>query len=79
MHQQMHMGNQNNPFANRGPGVMPSGPATTGGALTFVALFDYEARTAEDLSFRKGMVSFMMSLYVLVCPCLYKYSYLASF
>lgn len=37
-----------NPF-NRGPQA-----ATHGVALTFVALFDYEARTAEDLSFRKG-------------------------
>ena len=46
------MGNANaaNPFMNRGP-VAPVGG---GGALTFVALFDYEARTAEDLSFHKG-------------------------
>ena len=35
-----------NPFQRVGP--------TPGGALTFVALFDYEARTAEDLSFHKG-------------------------
>ena len=33
-----------NPFNNR----------PTLGVLSFVALFDYEARTAEDLSFRKG-------------------------
>lgn len=37
---------QANPFQRVGP--------TPGGALTFVALFDYEARTAEDLSFHKG-------------------------
>lgn len=65
MHQQggMAQGNPNNPFINRTPGVMQSvGPPTTGGALTFVALFDYEARTAEDLSFRKGTC-------VLLCHC----------
>lgn len=26
----------------------------TGGVTTFVALYDYESRTATDLSFRKG-------------------------
>lgn len=26
----------------------------TGGVTTFVALYDYESRTASDLSFRKG-------------------------
>lgn len=58
MHQQQQMmagGNPNahsNPF-NRGPVIQSLGPPG-GGALTFVALFDYEARTAEDLSFRKG-------------------------
>lgn len=60
---QVHLGHPQN--YNRQPVVgqsMPGnpfsrvGPATqgTGGALTFVALFDYEARTAEDLSFHKG-------------------------
>lgn len=65
MHQQQHMmGNPNaahNPFS-RGPAVGPTG----GGALTFVALFDYEARTAEDLSFRKGTFCVMV---VMVCVC----------
>lgn len=27
---------------------------STGGVTTFVALYDYESRTASDLSFRKG-------------------------
>ncbi len=58
MHQQQMMagGNpnaHNNPFMSRGP-AQSLGPPGGGGALTFVALFDYEARTAEDLSFRKG-------------------------
>lgn len=26
----------------------------TGGVTTFVALYDYESRTASDLTFRKG-------------------------
>ena len=60
MHQQPVATPQgSNPFANR-----TVGPATTGGALTFVALFDYEARTAEDLSFRKGVC---VCVYVSVC------------
>lgn len=42
--------NPNNPFSRVGPVTQSIG----GGALSFVALFDYEARTAEDLSFRKG-------------------------
>lgn len=29
-------------------------PGVGGGALTFVALYNYDARTAEDLSFNKG-------------------------
>ena len=54
MHQQhMNPNAHNNPFMNRGP-AQSLGPPGGGGALTFVALFDYEARTAEDLSFRKG-------------------------
>ncbi len=50
--QQQPMGQPggNNPF-NRGPAMQNMGG---GGALSFVALFDYEARTAEDLSFQKG-------------------------
>jgi hypothetical protein len=44
--------NTANPFARAGPATQSMGG---GGALTFVALFDYEARTAEDLSFNKGM------------------------
>lgn len=44
--------NQSNPFSRVGPATQSLGGG--GGALTFVALFDYEARTAEDLSFHKG-------------------------
>ena len=33
-------------------GATPSSPAHT--AVLFVALYDYEARTEEDLSFKKG-------------------------
>lgn len=29
-------------------------PLAIGGVTTFVALYDYESRTASDLSFRKG-------------------------
>lgn len=45
------------------PGFMPGVPThggaivrqqQTGGALTFIALYSYSARTAEDLSFVKG-------------------------
>ena len=41
------------------PGAGPvwgtNAPAPAGGGvLTYIALYDYEARTAEDLSFRKG-------------------------
>lgn len=60
MHQQpmvVTAANSNNPFS-RGSGGMQamvgSPHVHVGGALTFVALFDYEARTAEDLSFQKG-------------------------
>ena len=42
-----------------GPMMRPAPGA--GGALTFVALYNYSARTAEDLSFAKG----------LVCVCMY--------
>ncbi len=39
------------------PGVgAPAVQGGGGGALTFVALYNYEARTAEDLSFAKGEV-----------------------
>lgn len=49
----------NNPFqrANMGGGgavMIPPGGGS--GALSFVALYDYEARTAEDLSFAKGQL-----------------------
>ena len=54
VHQQpMPTGVTANPF-QRGPAMQGT---SGGGALTFVALFDYEARTAEDLSFRKGISS----------------------
>lgn len=32
----------------------PMGAPVGGGALTFVALYNYDARTSEDLSFMKG-------------------------
>lgn len=47
----------NQPPANANPfsPAMPSGgPPGGGGAISFIALFDYDARTAEDLSFKKG-------------------------
>ena len=34
----------------------PMRPQQPGGALQFVALYNYSARTAEDLSFSKGMM-----------------------
>ena len=37
-----------------GAPVVPGGGGGGGGALTFVALYNYDARTAEDLSFIKG-------------------------
>lgn len=42
-----------NPF-NRGQAPNMGHPVGGTGVLSFVALFDYDARTAEDLSFRKG-------------------------
>ena len=51
------MQQMNNPF-NRFPGNVVSSPMgagiPTGGALMFVSLYNYEARTKEDLSFGKG-------------------------
>ena len=37
-----------------GPGWSTAPPHPGGGVLTYISLYDYEARTAEDLSFRKG-------------------------
>lgn len=34
--------------------IIQQPPPVPGGVLTFVGLYDYDARTAEDLSFRKG-------------------------
>lgn len=34
--------------------IIQAPPPVSGGVLTFVGLYDYDARTAEDLSFRKG-------------------------
>lgn len=52
-----------NPFQRGMPGgqmrigqPMGAGGGGTGGALSFVALYEYTARTAEDLSFHKGML-----------------------
>uniref|UniRef100_A0A8D2QBV0 Tyrosine-protein kinase n=1 Tax=Zonotrichia albicollis TaxID=44394 RepID=A0A8D2QBV0_ZONAL len=37
------------------PGSPPSPPCATGGGVTlFIALYDYEARTEDDLTFQKG-------------------------
>ena len=36
------------------PQMAATGAAVGGGALSFVALYNYDARTAEDLSFVKG-------------------------
>lgn len=36
------------------PPVLTALSLPTGGVTTFVALYDYESRTASDLSFRKG-------------------------
>lgn len=50
------------PFNNVGfiqPGSMPR---TQPGALTFVALYSYSARTAEDLSFVKGKSLWLVCL-----------------
>ena len=35
-------------------GTLPLDPCPTGGVTTFVALYDYESRTASDLTFKKG-------------------------
>jgi len=34
--------------------IQPPSQMATGGVLTFVGLYDYDARTAEDLSFKKS-------------------------
>lgn len=47
---------QNNPFQRAMPGVGVMSGSTAGGALTYVALYDYDARTHEDLTFRKGII-----------------------
>ena len=47
---------QGNPFQRGMPGMgmgqMPGAPSR--GTLTYIALYDYDARTHEDLTFRKG-------------------------
>ncbi len=50
-----------NPFINTSRGG-PGPVVQSTGALSFVALYDYSARTAEDLSFHKGAP--------LVCVCM---------
>ena len=54
------------PFGSAGVGMgrmagmgAPGGPMT-GGALTFVAVYRYDARTAEDLSFSKGSLKALL-------------------
>ena len=37
-----------------GPGSLPATPQQAANTNIFLALYDYEARTAEDLSFKKG-------------------------
>lgn len=46
---------QSNPFQRGMPGAGGMPGSTAGGALTYVALYDYDARTHEDLTFRKGI------------------------
>uniref|UniRef100_H2ZGQ7 Tyrosine-protein kinase n=1 Tax=Ciona savignyi TaxID=51511 RepID=H2ZGQ7_CIOSA len=40
---------------------MPSRPSMTGQAVRYVALYDYDARTADDLSFKKGEQLFILN------------------
>ena len=55
---------QGNPFQRGMPGMGPmTGGGGRGGTLTYIALYDYDARTHEDLTFRKGKVC----VYVCVC------------
>lgn len=42
------------PMSDGGDGGMPEGLGLHGNAKVFVALYDYDARTDEDLSFKKG-------------------------
>ena len=54
-------------------GPQPVGRQQPGGALTFVALYNYSARTAEDLSFVKGENFSALCLcirLVLCCTCM---------
>lgn len=51
-------------------GFMPGGPTqgvgmprSQQGALTFIALYSYSARTAEDLSFSKGTCTYEKRVY----------------
>lgn len=49
---------------------IPGGPTMTGGALVFLGLYKYEARTAEDLSFEKGvwpLFSGHLSIFLHLC------------
>ena len=61
---------QGNPFQRGMPGMGMGGPmgggGRGGGTLTYIALYDYDARTHEDLTFRKGT-----NLNVCVCVCVY--------
>ena len=57
-------------FATRAPtvGVIGGGPARPTGALMFVGLYRYDARTHEDLSFDKGNL-FPFLLWFFLCVC----------
>ena len=55
---------QGNPFQRSMPGMVGPMSSNRGGTLTYIALYDYDARTHEDLTFRKGK-----NLCVCVCVC----------
>ena len=62
---------QGNPFQRGMPGMGMGGPmggGGRGGTLTYIALYDYDARTHEDLTFRKGeykcIIIFIMCVHI---------------
>jgi hypothetical protein len=63
---------QGNPFQRNMPGMGMGGPMGGGGrqgTLTYIALYDYDARTHEDLTFRKGKILLMCVCVVCTCAC----------